>query len=316
MAGYTLYDIKAPQADMLQEVIEGFSATQKYIHPKYFYDKQGSRLFEAITQLPEYYLTRTELDILTTCQEEIADAIGQDIFLIEFGSGAFTKVRILLENLKPKAYMPIDISKEHLVAAAKIMAEDYPRLDIRAVCLDYSQDFELPWVSEGAKRVVFFPGSSLGNFNPDEAEPFLRRVKHLVGATGGLLIGIDRKKPAHILHAAYDDASGTTSAFNLNVLEHINRALGSNFSTDNFRHKVVYNEEQVRIEMYLRSTKDQSVQIDGHLVHFQKDEQIATENSYKYHTDAFLRMAQNAGFGNARHWTDEKDYFSVFYLTA
>lgn len=315
MGDYILYDLSMPKPDMLEEILAGFALTPKRIQSKYFYNERGSRLFEAITRLPEYYMTRVELDILDTNKEEIVRAVGNNVFFIEFGSGSSTKIRILLESIRPKAYMPIDISKDHLEASAKTIAQDYSWLNVRAACADYSQQFDLPWSPEGIKHVAFFPGSSLGNFDPDEALAFLIRVRKLVGDTGGLLIGIDKQKSEHILHAAYNDASNTTKDFNLNMLEHINEALGADFIIDNFQHEAIYNCDESRIEMYLRSLTNQNVQIDGHQLYFHENERIATENSYKYKTSSFLDMASRAGFKNSEHWMDAKAYFSVFYLT-
>lgn len=315
MTEYTLYDLSTPGPGMLQEVMAGFALEAKRISPKYFYDERGSQLFDAITKLPEYYLTRTELDILITNTKAIADAIGPDSFLIEFGSGSSVKVRSLLESIRPKAYMPIDISKEHLENSMKAMSQEYSWLDIRATCMDYSEGFSLPWSPENAKRVVFFPGSSLGNFDPEHALALLVHIRNMVGDTGGLLIGIDKQKPEHILQAAYNDSAGATEAFNLNMLDHINRVLDADFAKDNFQHEAIYNARAGRIEMYLRSLKEQQVCLNGHQLDFRKNERISTEHSYKYNTEGFLEIAKNAGFSHARHWTDAQAWFSVFYLS-
>lgn len=315
MTEYTLYDLSTPEPDMLQEVMAGFALETKRISPKYFYDERGSQLFDAITKLPEYYLTCTELDILITNKKAIADAIGPDSFLIEFGSGSSVKVRVLLESIRPTAYMPVDISKEHLENSVKAIAKEYGWLDIRATCVDYSEDFSLPWSPENARRIAFFPGSSLGNFSPEHALALLVRIRNMVGETGGLLIGIDKQKPEHILRAAYNDSAGVTEAFNLNMLEHINRVLDADFAKDDFKHEAIYNARAGRIEMYLRSLKKQQVRLNGHQLDFRKNERISTEHSYKYSTESFLEVAKNAGFSHARHWTDDQAWFSVFYLS-
>lgn len=316
MKNYDLYDLNPPKPYTLKEILDGLVASPKHIHPKYFYDAKGSKLFDAITELPEYYLTRTELSILTDHKKAIADTIGRDALLIEFGSGSSTKIRALLEAVRPIAYMPIDISKAHLEQSAKVISESFPWLNIKAVCADYTLPLELPWLPEDDKRVVFFSGSTLGNQNPDEAADFLGRIRQLVGQKGGLLVGIDKHKPASVLHAAYNDAQGVTATFNLNVLSHINRLTDADLKPELFEHEAVYNKEAGRIEMYLSSLEDHSACLQDHQIHFHKGEKINTELSYKYETETFLRMAQAAGFENAQHWTDPKGYFSVFYLTA
>ena len=316
MTGVTLYDLQPSGPTMLQEIVVGLSATYKQIHPKYLYDKNGSRLFDAITEQPEYYLTKTEQGILKDYHQEISATIGKNSFLMELGSGSSMKIRILLENIKPRAYMPIDISKQHLKQSANILANDYPWLDIRATCADYAKNLKLPWCPEGSKRVVFFSGSSLGNFSPDEAQACLSRIYELAGKNGGLLIGIDKQKSEQKLHAAYNDAGGVTAAFSLNVLQHINRSLGADFANDGFAHEAFYNNEEGRVEIYLRSLREQSVQVDEYQFQFGTDERILIEYSYKYTTDSFLAMAERAGFKSNQHWMDKDEYFSVFYLTA
>lgn len=316
MSNYDLSDLNPPKPDFLKEILSGLTASPKYICPKYFYDAEGSRLFDAITELPEYYIARSELEILTTHKESIASAIGQNTLLIEYGSGSSRKIRTLLEAIRPSIYMPIDISKEHLEQSAKIIAKDYPWLAIKAVCADYTTAFELPSLPESnTKRVVFFPGSTLGNHDPSEALGFLERIHKMVGQGGGLLVGIDRQKPAHLFRAAYNDAQGVTAAFNLNALSHINCITGANFSLNQFKHEAIYNDDEDRVEMRLHSLQDQSIELQGQAVHFRKDERINTEHSNKYKTETFLEMVTGAGFECAQHWTDSKGYFSVFYLT-
>lgn len=315
MVGVTLYDLKPSGPTMLQEIVAGLSAPDKQIHPKYLYDKLGSQLFDAITEQPEYYLTKTEQGILKDYHQEIATTIGKNSFLMELGSGSSIKTRTLLESLKPQAYMPIDISKQHLEQSANALVNDYPWLDIRAICADYTKKFKLPWLPTGGKRIVFFSGSSLGNFSPDEAQACLSHIYELAGEGGGLLIGIDRQKSEQKLHAAYNDANGVTAAFSLNVLQHINRHLGADFAADGFAHEAFYNSEEGRIEIYLRSLRAQSVQIDEHQFQFAVDERILIEYSYKYTADSFLATAGQVGFKSNQHWTDKDEYFSVFYLT-
>jgi dimethylhistidine N-methyltransferase len=312
-----LYDYQ-PTADRVEdEVLNGLRQPAKTLPCKLFYDERGSQLFEEICELEEYYPTRTELGILTRHVDEMAALIGPRARLVELGSGSSTKTRILLDHLEdPVAYVPIDISRSALLDAARTLAEAYPRLEILAVCADYTQDFALPEPSRPAARTVaFFPGSTIGNLLPEEAEGFLRRIAGWCGPNSGLLIGVDLRKDRAILEPAYNDARGVTAAFNLNLLDHVNRALGADFDLDGFRHRAVYDDTAGRIEMRLISRRPQTVRIQGEQIRFDEGEWITTEYSYKYRIEDFHRLAARAGFQPARVWTDDRQLFSVHFLT-
>jgi dimethylhistidine N-methyltransferase len=311
-----LLDLKPPVADMKAEVLAGLSARQKRISPKYFYDERGSALFEQITELDEYYPTRTEIGILAANRGAIARTVGEDVMLIEYGSGSSAKIRILLESLRPQAYVPVDISRDHLVDAAQQIDDDYGWLAVYPTCADYTRAFELPEQANGQRRLAFFPGSSVGNFEPADAVEFLGEVRSVVGESGQLLIGVDRKKDPAVLERAYDDAQGVTAAFNANVLAHINDTLGADFDLEAFAHEARYDAHLGRVEMHLVSRTNQVVDIDGNRVSFSAGEGIHTENSYKYHADEFDDMARSAGFQPRAHWADENHWFSVMLYEA
>jgi len=308
------YDFHPPMADIRDEVLEGLSRDPKQIAPKYFYDQRGSQLFDAITELPEYYPTRTELDILECNGAQIAEFLGNDCLLMELGSGSSRKIRVLLDALQPAAYVPLDISRGHLLDAATTLARDYPQLQVHAACTDYSSDFELPDLPEHLPRAAFFPGSSIGNFEPDDARALLQRVGRHLGEDGKLLIGVDLKKDNATLHAAYNDARQLTAAFNLNLLERINRELDADFQLDCFEHLAFFNESAGRIEMHLRSTRDQQVRVAGQAIRFAAGESLHTENSYKYSIKEFRALAGDSGFVTEQVWTDENQLFSVHCL--
>lgn len=316
MSNYQFFDLAPVLREMRDDVLEGLDREQKYLSPKYFYDERGSALFDDITRLPEYYPTRTETALFETHSTEIADHFSGAVTLIEYGSGSSRKIRALLEGMRPAAYVPLDISGEHLEASAKTLQHDYEWLDIYAVCADYSQPIELPEAIPLNQPMAFFPGSSIGNFAPEAAQQFLQRVRDLVGDSGKLLIGVDRKKDKAILEAAYNDAAGVTADFNLNVLAHLNRELDGNFVADNFAHRAIYNEDAGTIQMFLESLVDQQVELAGTKIEFASGEQIHTENSYKYHPEEFVALAERAGWSQELHLTDAKDFFSVFLLTA
>ncbi len=307
-------DLKPPPADFRREVVEGLRLPQKTLSPKFFYDDEGCRLFEAICDLPEYYLTRTEIGILSEHTEGIARILGQGGTFIELGSGNSRKVRLLLEALRPAVYIPVDIAKEHLLAASHTLAVDYPWLNIHAACLDYSEHFEMPFLPDAQKKVIFFPGSSIGNFEPAAAENLLCGIAQCVQPDGGLLIGFDLKKDASILDAAYNDSAGVTALFNLNLLRCINAKAAANFALDRFRHQAFYNEEQGRIEMHLCSEACQQVVVAGERFHFLDGESIHTENSYKYGIDEFRTLACRAGFEPGCDWRDRDGLFCVHYF--
>ena len=307
------YDELDQQPDTLAEVLEGLRQYPRRVSPKFFYDERGSELFTEITRLPEYYLTRTETTLLRDHAAEISELVGHDVLLIEYGSGSSEKIRILLEQLKPAIYAPLDISGEYLAQAAEALGREYPWLEVHATCIDFTGEFELPFDSH-RRRVSFFPGSSIGNFERDAAASFLGRIRQLVGEEGGLLIGVDLKKEEAILNAAYNDSQGVTAAFNLNMLAHLNREHGADFDLEAFRHHAGYNVELGCIQMFLVSQYNQTVNIAGETFTFAEDEAIHTENSHKYTVDEMCDMAHSSGFGVEQIWQDPAGFFGVFYL--
>ena len=308
------YDYHPAVSDFHAEVIHGLSRRPRSIGPKFFYDEYGSRLFDAITRTPEYYPTRTELAILEQYKDDITRHIGSDCVLIEPGSGNSRKIRILLDSLKPQAYIPIDISKDYLRSTSQHIAAEYPWLEVHAVCADYTAEFTLPDGPVGGAVVAFFPGSTIGNFEPQQAVAFLHTIAHKVRAHGGLLIGVDLKKHPQRLTAAYNDAQGITAAFNLNLLTRINRELQGDFDLDKFYHHAFYNADLGRMEMHLVSADAQRVQVAGKEFWFEKSETIHTENSYKYSIDEFKILAAQAGFQSHAVWTDAEELFSIHYF--
>lgn len=308
------HDFHPKPADFFAEVIEGLSLCPKLIPPKFFYDERGSQLFEQITGLPEYYPTRTEQGILKENVQEIARIVGRSCLLVEPGSGNCEKVRLLLDVLQPQAYVPMDISRDHLRKAAINLSSDYPWLDVHAACIDFTQPLDLSFCPPDSQRVAFFPGSSIGNFEPDNAVGFLAQVVQAVGPRGGMLIGVDLKKDRRILDAAYNDAAGVTAQFNLNLLQRINSELDADFDLNHFEHYAFYNEQKGRIEMHLISKSQQTVHIDQHTFEFFKGESIHTENSYKYTIEEFQSLAIRAGFVPVYLWTDANALFSVQYF--
>lgn len=313
-ASITFHDLHPTADDLASDVLAGFSRPQKSIPPKYFYDAEGSRLFDAITGLPEYYPTRTEMAMLRKYADEIAQKAGTGHLLVEPGSGSCGKARILFEGLQPCAYIPMDISGDHLRVAAEAVAADYPWLEVHAACTDFTRLMTLPPSSPEGRRLAFFPGSSIGNFDPDRAVGFLRMIAEMVGPGGQLLIGVDLKKERRILEAAYNDAQGVTAAFNLNLLTRINRELGADFDLAQWRHRAFYNQAEGRIEMHLVSRTDQEVCLPGHTFAFAEGESIHTENSYKYSVEEFRDLAARAGFTTDTVWTDDDNLFSLHLL--
>ncbi len=309
------HELHVHEDNMAGEVHDGLSRQQKTLSPKFFYDKRGSELFDEITRLPEYYPTRTEISLLRRHVQEMAELLGTHSFLLEMGSGSSIKIRLLLEAARPSIYVPMDISREHLIASSQRLANDYPWLTIHAACVDYSRTWDVPDFGPGRYN-AFFPGSSIGNFDPVSALQLLKQIRRLVGKEGGLLIGVDLEKEPGILEAAYNDAQGITASFNLNMLRHINQRLQADFEPDNFAHKAVYNSTQGRIEMHLECMKDHCVCINDKLYDFESGETIHTENSYKYSVESFHDLAAKAGFSPVRVWTDEAGLFSIHYLTA
>ena len=298
------------------DVIGDLAKHPKKLSPKYFYDAKGSELFEQITVLPEYYPTRTELSILRDRGGEIAAVIPPGAALIEFGAGATTKVRLLLERCKFDAYAPVDISGDFLNAQAEGLRKDFPKLDVYPVAADFTAPFELPAAIADMPKVGFFPGSTLGNFEPQEASAFLRTARKILGEGAQMIIGVDLEKDERTLYDAYNDSAGVTARFNLNVLERINRELGGNFDLSGFMHRSIYNRDRHRIEMHLISRKAQSVRVLGHSFSFRPGESIHTENSYKYSLERFATLARGSGWQVTESWTDKARMFSVHALAA
>jgi dimethylhistidine N-methyltransferase len=308
----------APEAESFRDsVLEGLSRRQKIIPCRFLYDARGSMLFEAICELPEYYPTRTEMAILARYAPEIADAMGARCELIEFGSGSSRKVRLLLDALNdPASYVAIDISREALRHAANALAASFPNLAVVAVCADYMRPMDLPPLpaaGEG-RRLGFFPGSTIGNLEPAMAVNFLVGCRQVIGADGAMLIGVDLKKDPAVLHAAYNDSQGITAAFNLNLLERINRELGGDFNLARFAHDASYNAQAGKVEIFIRSDADQIVTVAGRRFRFANGERIHTEDSCKYTVAEFQRLAGHAGYRAERCWTDPAELFSVHLL--
>ncbi|MFC2012924.1 L-histidine N(alpha)-methyltransferase [Chloroflexota bacterium] len=311
-----LSDFNPGRGRFLAESISGLEKPQKELPCKYFYDERGASLYESICTLEEYYIPRTEAAIMETRVREMAGIIGPNALLIEYGSGSCAKTRLLLDNLSnPAAYVPVDISREQLLRAAQQIAADYPGLEVLPVCADYTGDFRLPVPGRPVDNIAaYFPGSTIGNFDPVSAGVFLKHIAAVCGRGGGLLIGVDLKKDADVLNRAYNDRRGVTAAFNLNVLERINRELGGDFRVDYFEHRAFYNSREGRVEMHLVSRKNQTVRLDGVTIPFADGESIWTESSYKFNLNEFERMAAAAGFRVEQVWTDERHWFSVQYL--
>ena len=298
------------------DVLSGLSRTQKWLPAKYFYDPLGSCLFDQITELDEYYPTRTELAIMHAHASAMTVRCGANCLLVELGAGSLVKVRLLLDELEsPAGFVPVDVSGEHLRAATKELTADYPNVSVYPVVADFCRSFEIPPI-DADRRVVYFPGSTIGNFDPPDATKLLRSVARMVGPGGGLLLGVDLRKDPAVLERAYNDAAGVTARFNLNLLVRINRELGADFDPASFRHRAFYNRQLRRIEMHLVSNVDQCVNLAGRTFHFRADETIHTENSYKHDTTELARRARDWGFRVDQTWTDQAGYFAVIYLTA
>lgn len=303
------------ESAMLDEILDRLQRSNKRLPSKYFYDERGSRLFDQITRLEEYYLTRKENEILQNNIDEIVDNIGSRAMLVELGSGSSQKTRLLLDQLDNlSAYVPVDISEKYLLKAVNELRMDYPRVTIIPVFADYTNTFKLPDLRGSYEnQVIFFPGSTIGNFSPDEAQQFLQTMASLSDREAGMLIGVDLKKDREILEAAYNDSNGITASFNKNLLVRINKEFGADFNTDQFTHKAIYNDGKGRMEMHLISNCEQSVLIKGEKVSFEKGESIHTENSYKYTLEGFESMV-STWFTVEEVWTDEDAFFSVQYL--
>jgi len=309
------HDYAPADSDFLAEVIAGLSQRPKAISPKFFYDRRGSELFDEICLQPEYYPTRTEIGILQDNAEDIAALIGDESVLVELGSGASEKVRLLFDALSPASYMGVDISKDFLLLATRRLAQDYPELEVHAVCADFSRQLELPERAQRGQVVAFFPGSSIGNFEPRAAVQFLRQVAGCVGRGGKLLIGVDLKKDIATLNRAYNDAAGVTAAFNLNLLQRMQDELDAELDIDAFSHLAFYNAVLGRIEMHLVSAREQAIVLEDEVFALAAQESIHTESSYKYRLDEFARLAGRAGFSVEQVWTDARQMFSVQLLS-
>lgn len=300
-----------------EELLKGLCAEEKYINPKFFYDEYGSQLFEKIMQLPEYYPSRTEMSLLKNYKDEIAKSIGENKVLIEPGAGNCEKVQYILSTLKPLCYMPIDISADFLFQCAKKLQKKFPYVSIHAVADDMRAKVAVPEKFEDNEKVIFYPGSTIGNYNPHDALDFLKHVRELAGEKGGLLIGVDLQKDKEILDAAYNDDEGITALFNLNALNHVNKILNIDLNVELFEHVAFYNEEQCRIEMHLESKANHNYNLDdAEKISFSKSERIHTEYSYKYTVDSFSQLASQAGLSLENYWIDDNRLFSVQYYTA
>ena len=294
----------------LQDVVAGLSLPQKALPPKYFYDAKGSKLFERICRLPEYYLTRAELSLTRKHISAIGKFAGRGCELLEYGSGESLKTRLLIRALRPKTYLPVDISASALERAAAQLSRAFPWLRITPVAADFSRPLDLP--APRTPRVAYFPGSTIGNLTPEEAHGFLARAR---AHAERMLIGTDLRKDANVLHAAYNDSRGVTAAFNLNVLERANRELGADFDLRRFSHYAFYNAAIGRIEMHLIALEKQSVKVGRHRFSFERGESIHTENSYKYSVESFRALAANAGFRQEKCWMDRGGLFALHGLS-
>lgn len=306
------------QNEFLHDVLHGLSCKPKRLPCKYFYDLRGSQLFDRICLLEEYYVTRTEVEIMNQSIQQIATALGEHVLLVEFGSGSSTKTLQLLQHCQRLAgYIPVDISAEHLQNTARQLQEQFPKLVIKPLAADFTQPLVIPKVSDSSQRkVVYFPGSTIGNFTPAKATALLRQIALEVDAGGGLLIGIDLVKDTNVLEAAYNDSQGITAAFNLNLLRRINRELHGTFRVDLFQHRAHFDTSHNRIEMHLISKVPQVVSVANNPFQFAAQETICTEYSHKYVLEDFLQMAAGAGFAYDQHWTDPQSYFAIIHLIA
>jgi dimethylhistidine N-methyltransferase len=315
--GVSVLDLEPAASDFLAQAIAGLSSSPRTLPSKFFYDELGSDLFQEICELPEYYVTRTETEILRQHGAEIAASIGDHAELVGFGTGAGVKTRMLLDHLENLiAYVPVDISKQRLTESAEALSREMPALEILPVCADYLQPFDLPTPSRKPAHIaVYFPGSTIGNMQPEVARHFLTRVARLCGHSGGLIIGVDLQKSKQTLEAAYNDSAGVTAEFNLNMLARANRELHADFDLSQWRHRAIYNDAAHRIEMHLVSEQEQTVRLGDREFHFAPGEKIITEFSYKHTVEGFSALAGSAGFQPARIWTDPEKLFAVFHFT-
>lgn len=313
-----LIDLEPAQAQFLAEALAGLGKPDKELPCKYFYDARGSQLFEQICELPEYYPTRTELGIMERHRDEMASVLGPRCRLVEFGSGSSGKTRLLLDRLEaPAGYVPVDISREHLLVSAAALARDYPDIEVLPVCADFTRPFDVPGTKTPPDcTAVYFPGSTIGNFTHEDARELLRAVRGEVGSGGILLIGVDLVKDRAILESAYNDAAGVTAAFNKNLLVRLNQELGADFDLDRFAHRAVWVSDPGRIEMHLVSLAKQTVQLGDAILAFEEGETICTEHSHKYTPEGFAEIAEGAAFDVERLWMDPDRLFSVQALRA
>lgn len=312
---FELHDVSPDRKRFLAEVLDGLGRRHKSLPCKYFYDERGSALFDRICELPEYYPTRTELGILRAHGAAMAAALGPRCLVVEYGSGSGIKTSLLLERLEqPAGYVPVDISREHLLRSAAALSERHPGLRVIPVCADFTQPFALPRVAGALRRAAYFPGSTIGNFAPPEARKFLAQVAGQTGVGGALVIGVDLRKPRAILEPAYDDGEGVTAEFNRNLLRRINRELGADFDCAAFDHRAFWNAADGRVEMHLVSRRAQVVNLAGRRIPFARGESIHTENSHKYDLAGFAALARSAGFDVEQTWTDPARLFSVQLL--
>ena len=311
-----LHDLPTPVTDQVAELTEGLRAARKVVSPKYFYDDRGSRLFDRITRLKEYYPTRTEHQILSRYAVQMCQHMTDDTIIVEPGSGSSDKIRFLLDAGPAARYAPIEISKACLVDTAAMLADDYPALAVHAICADFTTLTTLPEALAEGPKTAFFPGSTIGNFEPEHATQLLQNIHTMIGRGNRLLIGVDLLKPIHVLHAAYNDQQGVTAQFNLNLLTHIGRVLGCEFNPELFAHQAFFNPELSRIEMHLQCLESHVVQIGSNEIAFRKGETIHTENSYKYSIEQFEALAEGAGFKREHSWLDDNRLFSVHGFVA
>ena len=310
----TIDTLSDEQKKMYDEIIDGLQERPRTLPCKYFYDEKGSQLFDRICELDAYYPTRTEMEIMEQNIDEMVNLLGEDIQLVEFGSGSSLKTRMILERLPGLTYVPVDISEEHLQKSTEDLRRNFPNLDIKPVCADYTHPFELPELDEHhTRRVIYFPGSTIGNFAPENAKQFLALIAEEAGDNGSLLIGVDLKKEAKTLLKAYNDDEGVTAEFNKNLLKRLNRDLGADFRPECFRHEARYQEREGRVELHLRCIDDHTVTIGEHTFDLKEGETIHTENSYKYSVDGFQQLASKH-FEPVQTWTDPQQFFSIQYL--
>lgn len=310
------HNVKPQLVDQRDEILAGLMAGKKWVSPKYFYDEAGSRLFDQITELEEYYVTRSERAILEAAGRDICSYLSDDTMLIEPGSGSSEKIRMLLAHYLPASYAPIEISEYYLERAARQLRSEFPELTVHAVCADFTCLDRMPDTVPHAPKAAFFPGSTIGNFEKAAAVRLLKNLHRMLGTDGKLLIGVDLIKDPERLHAAYNDQRGITANFNLNLLSHIGRILQCPFDTSLFRHLAFYNQDLNRIEMHLECQESHSLVVDGHTLVFEKGDTIHTENSYKYSVDSFDALAAEAGFRRQQTWTDGGENFSFHCLVA